>query len=231
MIFFKLGADGDIHVSMRSKYNVDIRAIAARHGGGGHKNAAGFKLRGPVESIRDGVDRGSARRDRARHAVEAVNGALLIDKPCGPTSHDIVAFVRRTLKISRVGHTGTLDPLATGLLVILSATRRAWRSSSWRTRRSTSPTSASELRRRPTTRRRSRRLEVGGWRSAGAANFELPSRIEIEQVLLSFTGTFPQTPPPFSAKKVEGVRAYDRARKNQPVELKPIEVTVRTLEV
>jgi len=48
-----------------------------------------------------------------------LDGALLIDKPSGPTSHDIVAFVRRTLKISRVGHTGTLDPLATGLLVIL----------------------------------------------------------------------------------------------------------------
>jgi bifunctional oligoribonuclease and PAP phosphatase NrnA len=55
VLFFKLGADGDIHVSMRSKYDVDVRAIAARHGGGGHKNAAGFKLRGPVEAIRDGV--------------------------------------------------------------------------------------------------------------------------------------------------------------------------------
>src|SRR5436190_7197158 len=55
VVFFKLGADGDIHVSMRSKYDVDIRAIAARHGGGGHKNAAGFKLRGPLAAIRDGI--------------------------------------------------------------------------------------------------------------------------------------------------------------------------------
>jgi phosphoesterase RecJ-like protein len=55
VIFFKLGADGDIHVSMRSKYDVDVRTIAARHGGGGHKNAAGFKLRGPIEAVRDGV--------------------------------------------------------------------------------------------------------------------------------------------------------------------------------
>ena len=44
VVFFKLGADGDIHVSMRSKYDVDVRAVAARHGGGGHKNAAGFKV-------------------------------------------------------------------------------------------------------------------------------------------------------------------------------------------
>ena len=55
VVFFKLGADGDIHISMRSKYDVDVRAVAARHGGGGHKNAAGFKLRGPLSAVRDGV--------------------------------------------------------------------------------------------------------------------------------------------------------------------------------
>jgi len=55
VVFFKLGADGDIHVSMRSKYDVDVRAIAARHGGGGHKNAAGFKVKGPLAGVRDGI--------------------------------------------------------------------------------------------------------------------------------------------------------------------------------
>jgi bifunctional oligoribonuclease and PAP phosphatase NrnA len=55
VVFFKLGADGDIHVSMRSKYDVDVRAVAARHGGGGHKNAAGFKEKGPLRAVRDGV--------------------------------------------------------------------------------------------------------------------------------------------------------------------------------
>jgi phosphoesterase RecJ-like protein len=55
VVFFKLGADGDLHVSMRSKYDVDVRAIAARHGGGGHKNAAGFKIKGPLAAIRVGV--------------------------------------------------------------------------------------------------------------------------------------------------------------------------------
>src|SRR5262245_65895850 len=56
-----------------------------------------------------------------------MHGALLVDKPSGPTSHDIVGFVRRILKTSRVGHTGTLDPLATGLLLLLvgHATRLA----------------------------------------------------------------------------------------------------------
>ena len=55
VVFFKLGADGDIHVSMRSKYDVDVRAIAARHGGGGHKNAAGFKVKGPLIAVKDGI--------------------------------------------------------------------------------------------------------------------------------------------------------------------------------
>jgi phosphoesterase RecJ-like protein len=55
VVFFKMGADGDMHVSMRSKYDVDVRAIAARHGGGGHKNAAGFKVKGPLGAVRDGI--------------------------------------------------------------------------------------------------------------------------------------------------------------------------------
>lgn len=55
VVFFKVGADGDIHVSMRSKYDVDVRAVAARHGGGGHKNAAGFKVKGPLNAVRDGI--------------------------------------------------------------------------------------------------------------------------------------------------------------------------------
>ena len=55
VVFFKLGADGDIHVSMRSKYDVDVRSIAARHGGGGHRNAAGFKVKGPLATVREPI--------------------------------------------------------------------------------------------------------------------------------------------------------------------------------
>ena len=77
VVFFKLGADGDIHVSMRSKYDVDVRAIAARHGGGGHKNAAGFKLRGPLDAVRDGDPAGDRRRHRARRA----DAAMTVSRP------------------------------------------------------------------------------------------------------------------------------------------------------
>ena len=55
VVFFKAGADGDIRVSLRSKYDVDVRAVASRHGGGGHKNAAGFTVKGPLEAVIDGI--------------------------------------------------------------------------------------------------------------------------------------------------------------------------------
>jgi bifunctional oligoribonuclease and PAP phosphatase NrnA len=71
VVFFKAGADGDIHVSMRSKYDVDVRAIAARHGGGGHRNAAGFKLRGPLSTVRDGV-------------IEELTGAIALARQTKP---------------------------------------------------------------------------------------------------------------------------------------------------
>src|SRR5687767_8168801 len=69
VVFFKLGADGDIHVSMRSKYDVDVRAIAARHGGGGHRNAAGFKIKGPLEAVRKGIIEEIA--DEIAHGVQS----------------------------------------------------------------------------------------------------------------------------------------------------------------
>ena len=86
VVFFKLGADGDIHISMRSKYDVDVRAIAARHGGGGHKNAAGFKVRGPLAADPRRHPQGDRRTPsrpacrRARHSRSCqldMHGALL----------------------------------------------------------------------------------------------------------------------------------------------------------
>jgi len=153
-----------------------------------------------------------------------MNGALLVDKPPGPTSHDIVAFLRRTLKISRVGHTGTLDPLATGLLVVLvgHATRLAQflvadekeYVADVRLGIATPTYDAASL---------------GEVRGAGSE--VRVSSAEIEAVLAEFRGTFMQTPPAFSAKKVDGIAAYRQARKDLPVELKPVAVTVRELEV
>lgn len=158
------------------------------------------------------------------------HGALLVDKPCGPTSHDVVAFVRRTLKTTRVGHTGTLDPLATGLLVLLvgQATRLAQYLvtdekeyvADVRLGLATPTYDAQGL------EPRGARGEAGGARREMRVTPE-----QIAAILPDFLGTFPQLPPPFSAKKVGGVKAYEKARKNEPLELKPVEVTVRELEV
>jgi tRNA pseudouridine55 synthase len=173
-----------------------------------------------------------------------MDGALLIDKPAGPTSHDIVAFVRRVLRTPRVGHTGTLDPLATGLLVLLvgHATRCAQflvtdekeYLADVRLGQATATYDAEGLKRND----REARSEAQGPRTEDRDPSTPDSRpaivdpqvSDIEAVLGEFRGTFLQMPPPYSAKKVDGVRAYKKARTDQPVELLPVEVTVRELE-
>jgi tRNA pseudouridine55 synthase len=163
-----------------------------------------------------------------------MQGALLIDKPCGPTSHDVVAFVRRTLKTPRAGHTGTLDPLATGLLVLLvgHATRLAQFLSGddkeyvadIRLGLSTPTYDAASLVNSQLTTPSSQRNSESG----RLENWDLDPG-SLDRVLDRFRGTFLQTPPPYSAKKIDSVPAYEKARKNQVVELRPVEVTVREL--
>lgn len=151
------------------------------------------------------------------------DGVLVIDKPAGPTSHDIVAVVRRALGVDRVGHTGTLDPLATGVLplVVGRATRLAAFMSGadkeYEARirfGATSPSYDAEQAGEPT------------------ATVALPRDArEIHAVLPRFLGSYLQMPPPFSAKKVGGTPAYKLARRNAPVEIKAVPVTVRELDL
>lgn len=171
-----------------------------------------------------------------------MDGALLVDKPPGPTSHDIVAIVRRTLHTPRVGHTGTLDPLATGLLVLLvgQATRCAQflvadekeYIADVRLGLATATYDAQGL-----EGQRARSAARGVSSEARRATFEtrdvLPGGTadQIDAVLQQFRGTFLQVPPPYSAKKIEGVPAYKKARKNEPIALTPVEVTVRVLDM
>lgn len=160
-----------------------------------------------------------------------MHGALLVDKPSGPTSHDIVAIARRALRTKAIGHTGTLDPLATGLLVLLvgHATRLAQflvtdekeYIADVRLGVATATYDAQGL-----------GPERGQTRVRPGSDLGLtPSPERLAAVLAEFLGTFPQLPPPFSAKKIGGERAYKKARRNEPVELKPVEVTVRELEI
>lgn len=153
-----------------------------------------------------------------------LSGVLVIDKPSGPTSHDVVARVRRAIGEKRIGHTGTLDPLATGVLalVIGRATRLAQFLSS------------DEKEYLATVRLGMSTPTYDAEGISADSDFRLEPEVnlgDIEAALTHLRGTYLQTPPPFSAKKVAGVRAYQHARTQQVVELTPVEVTVSALEV
>jgi tRNA pseudouridine55 synthase len=148
-----------------------------------------------------------------------MTGVLLIDKPGGMTSHDVVARMRRVLHERRIGHAGTLDPMATGLLVLVvgGATRLASRLSGH------DKTYDATVRLGQTTT-----TDDADGDPVGASRL-VPAEADIRPALDHFRGTFPQVPPAHSAKKIDGTRAYRLARANQPVDLKPVDVTVRNL--
>jgi tRNA pseudouridine55 synthase len=181
-------------------------------------------------------DPGSPRHGHLARAPEpatSMNGALVVDKPPGPTSHDVVARVRRAVGISRIGHTGTLDPLATGVLplVVGRATRLAQfltndekeYVASVRFGCSTATYDAEErtvfdAEGHPVALRPPPQV---AW---------IPESMLLE-ALPEFMGTYWQVPPPFSAKKVGGTPAYVLARLRKEVEIKPVQVTVHELEL
>jgi tRNA pseudouridine55 synthase len=146
-----------------------------------------------------------------------VNGLLVIDKPSAMTSHDVVSRVRRATGESMIGHLGTLDPMATGVLPMLVGryTRLAQffgplpktYTGAIRFGFTTDTYDAEGV---PAT------AERGG----------LPSNAEIQAAAVLFRGQIEQTPPPFSAKKVDGKRAYKAARRGESVVLKPVPVHI-----
>ena len=150
-----------------------------------------------------------------------IDGVLVIDKPQGLTSHDVVAVARRALGERRIGHTGTLDPLATGVLPL--ACGRATRLVRFLT--------ASDKEYQATIRFgvTTDSYDVTGTETSRSGL--RPDRDAVTRALTSLTGSYLQTPPAFSAKKVAGRRAYDMARREQPVELSPVPVTVTTAEL
>ena len=151
-----------------------------------------------------------------------LDGVIVVDKAEGCTSHDVVNKVRRIAGTRRVGHLGTLDPMATGVLPLVVG--RATRLAQFFTANS---------------------KQYDAWVTFGHATDSYdregavisddvtPSftRDELDRALDAFRGTFQQTPPPVSAKKIAGVPAYKLARRNIDVELKPVEVTVNALEL
>lgn len=150
-----------------------------------------------------------------------VSGVLVVDKPVGLSSHDVVQIIRNGTKIRRAGHTGTLDPRASGVLVVLLGP--AVRLSEY--------VSASEKRYQAV-------IELGittdTYDLEGQVTRRSPVDItyeEFEQALQSFVGEFEQKPPAYSAIKVKGEKAYEMARRGEDVELEPRLIQVHELEL
>ncbi len=154
--------------------------------------------------------------------LNVVSGVLVVDKPIGMTSHDVVQIIRRGTGIRRAGHTGTLDPRASGVLVVLIGP--AVRLSEY--------VSASDKRYQATIR-------LGSATDTYDAEGVVTSSGSIENIteeqfvdsLQTFIGEIEQVPPPYSAVKVQGRKAYEMAREGEEVELAPRKIQVYSLDL
>ena len=151
-----------------------------------------------------------------------MDGAIVVDKPQGWTSHDVVGKLRRLAATKRVGHLGTLDPIATGVLPLLMG--KATRLAQFYTRSDKIYEAVVRF-----------GYATGTYDRAGEPTSPVtePSivREDLEARLDAFRGEFLQTPPAVSAKKVDGVRAYKLARQNVAVDLPPVPVQIYELEL
>lgn len=149
------------------------------------------------------------------------SGFLLVDKPVGPTSHDIVDKVRRALHTRKVGHAGTLDPFASGLLILAVGSKTKEISNfvgldkAYETSVRFGATSD--------TMDRTGKIEQ--------KDCSPVSQAELESALEKFRGEIDQTPPMYSAKKVGGKKLYELAREGKEIERKPVRVTIHELEL
>ena len=151
-------------------------------------------------------------------------GAVLnIDKPAGWTSFDVVKKIRNLTKVKKVGHAGTLDPFATGVLIVCTgpATKRI------QSLMDTTKEYIGEIRLGVETDT----LDSTGRITAQNEGARMPSEAEIATVLKEFTGNITQIPPMYSALKVNGKRLYQYAREGKTVERKPREITIFEIEL
>lgn len=151
-----------------------------------------------------------------------MQGFLLIDKPAGITSHDVIDRLRRITKIRRIGHAGTLDPFATGLLIvgIGAATKRlaemTGRDKEYRATAILGATSTTQ--------------DLTGTISP-AIGTGMPALDAVQTAIERFKGKIEQVPPMFSAKKIGGKKLYELARQGKEVARKPVAITIHELEI
>lgn len=150
-----------------------------------------------------------------------MDGAIIIDKPAGLTSHDVVARVRRIINVRRVGHTGTLDPFATGVLVVLVG--RATRLAQFLTGVDKEYEAIIRL---------GFATDTGDVTGSRVSNPDKTTQhwtdVDIKTALASLVGEIDQVPPMYSAKKLQGRKLYELARRGEHVEREPVRVTVHS---
>ncbi|MDX2178520.1 MAG: tRNA pseudouridine(55) synthase TruB [Bryobacteraceae bacterium] len=154
--------------------------------------------------------------------TSSIDGVLVVDKPAGWTSHDVVNKIRRIAGTKKVGHLGTLDPMATGVLPLVVG--RATRLAQFYTRAAKSYEGTIRF----------------GWATdtydaegepVGERREPMFTLVQLEEWVARFRGRFEQTPPPVSAKKIGGTPAYKLARKNIAVEIPAVEVEVTRFDI
>jgi tRNA pseudouridine55 synthase len=152
---------------------------------------------------------------RMARTIATADGVLLVDKPAGITSHDVVALARRSLGTRRVGHSGTLDPFATGLLIVLvgQATRLARFVEDEPKVYDATITFGAET-------------DTDDVTGEVVRTADRPAAADVYAGIRALTGRILQRPPAYSAKQVQGRRAYAAARVGAPLTLEPVEVMV-----
>jgi len=151
-----------------------------------------------------------------------ISGVLIIDKPAGITSHDVVARVRKILHQHQVGHFGTLDPFATGVLPVSVGKATRFAQFYLKSRKAYEGTIRFGF--------ATDTYDATGEATSQAIAVAVESLV-LEDLFRQVMGRHLQTPPPFSAKRVGGVRAYELARQHKPVTLTPVEVEIYAMEL
>src|SRR4051812_31097167 len=162
----------------------------------------------------------AAATERLAEPATPVQGLLLVDKPAGMTSHDVVQHVRRIFSERSIGHLGTLDPFATGLLILLLG--RATRLATF---------IDAEPKIYEASIKFGEETDTDDETGTVIRTGEPPSEQAVKDAIGKLTGTISQVPPAYSAKSVDGTRAYDAARRGEPLQLPAVDVTVHAWKI
>lgn len=218
-ILLKETSDGFVKIGLRSKNTIDVSKLAGKFGGGGHKKAAGATVKGSLVEVQEKIEV-QIKKSLGWWCI-ALKGILNIIKPPGMTSHDVVAIVRKKLRIKRVGHTGTLDPNAAGVLPICIG--QATKISQYLLE--SEKKYRAEMKLGITTDTQDLYGSVINYKNVDA------TEEEIRNALLSFIGEYDQVPPMYSALKMQGKKLYELARQGIEVVREPRRVYIKEINI